>query len=298
MRYFILQKQVFITVCSFIILLSCKPTADPASNHSESAGDDLKNALTFYASFDEGFTADYAKGDPVLYTTKSWNISDELTAVTGEEGLVERLESGGRTGGALRFSTDWNPVVFFKGEENVTYKESDWAGSFSFWLRIDPAEGLEPGYSDPFIISDKNWDNASFYVDFTEDTPRHFRFAAFPDKEIWNPENIGWEAVPVDSRPMVDLAEMPFSDESWVHVVLVYSSVNAGSTGQLDGYLNGTYVGTKTIENLQISWQEDQVLMAIGRHYAGDFDDLAVFNRVLTAQEIQQLYNTPLIDLF
>lgn len=259
----------------------------------------IKDALTFYASFDEGFTADYARGDATLYTSASWDLESGVSAVTGEEGLVSRLNHGGRFGGALRFNTDWDPVVFFMAKDNLQYAENNWAGSFSFWLRADPVNGLAPGYSDPFIVTDKNWDNASFYVDFTEAQPRHFRFAAFSDYHVWNPDTLPWERIPIENRPMIDLATHPFGSDQWTHVVLTFEAVNADTqTGVMKGYVNGEYVGRLDQESLTINWDLEKVLMGLGRHYAGDFDELAVFNRALALEEIQALYTSPLIDLF
>ena len=271
-------------------LLGCQP----ASSQEDAT---LKDAITFYASFDEGFKADYAAGDPVLYTVPSWNMDSTITVIDGSEGLVERLASGGKSGGALRFSTNWDPVVFYKAVDNVRYEEENWSGSFSFWLRVDPEEGLQRGYSDPFIISDKNWDNASFYVDFTQDTPRTFRFASFSDYWSWNPEGLAWNDVPVEDRPMVEVKEMPFSAAEWTHVVLTFESVNAeGSQGVMKGYLNGEAMGTLT-RDISISWETERVIMSVGRHYTGDLDDLSIYNRALTPEEVKKLYSTPVIDL-
>ncbi len=285
-------KRALFSAGLLFVLLSCKPTA-------EFAEDDLKKALTLYASFDEGFAADYARGDPALYTASKWDIDTGITEVTGEEGHVTRLLEGGRIGGALRFSSDWNPVIFYKGKDNLAYTQEDWAGAFSFWLRIDPVSGLERGYSDPFIVTDKNWNNSSLYVDFTEDQPRHFRFAAFSDYGIWNPDGIAWDDFPKEDQPMINISTLPFTADEWTHVVLSFHSLNSG-TGEanITGYLNGEKIGVLDGHDLQLTWDVDRVLMALGRHYAGDFDDLAIFNRSLTDEEVRSLFESPLIDLF
>lgn len=288
--HFVKTSLTISTLC--VVLIGCNSA--PASTKI-----DIKTALTLYASFDEGYAADFAKGDPVLYTTASWDMASGITAITGEEGIVARLTEGGRSGGALRFSTDWNPIVFFKGKENVGYEDADWSGAFSFWLRIDPASGLAPGYSDPFLITDKNWDNSSLYVDFTEDNPRHFRFAVFSDYSTWNPEGKSWEDYPAKDRPMIDLEKLPFAANEWTHVVLNFAALNSGKEkARIIGYLNGEKIGVLEGHAPKLSWDMDKVLMSIGRHYAGDFDDLAVFNRELSDEEVQSLYTSPLIDLF
>ncbi|MEM8488122.1 MAG: LamG-like jellyroll fold domain-containing protein [Bacteroidota bacterium] len=256
----------------------------------------LKEALTFYASFDEGFAADFADGDPTLYTAPSWDPTVDAAPIVADNALVSRLPAGGRAGGALRFSTNWNPVVYYAGKDNVAYTTENWSGAFSFWLRIDPDEGLEAGYSDPFIITDKNWDNASLYVDFTDTVPRNFRFAAFADHGIWNPELLAWDDVPPAARPMLDLENHPFSADSWTHVVLSFEGMN-GEAARMTGYLNGQQVGVFDQVNWTLSWEIEKVMMSIGRHYTGDLDELAVFNRALTAREVEALFAKPLLDL-
>ena len=273
-----------------LAVLSCQSAA------REDASVDLKDALTFYASFDEGFAADFADGDPALYTAPSWDPTVDAAPIAADNALVTHLKEGGRTGGALRFSTKWNPVVYYAGKDNVAYTPENWSGAFSFWLRIDPDTGLEGGYSDPFIITDKNWDNASLYVDFTDTLPRHFRFAAFADHGVWNPDLLAWDAVAPADRPMIDLENHPFSADSWTHVVLSFEGMNA-EAARMTGYLNGQQVGVFDQQNWMISWDMDKVMMAVGRHYTGDLDELAVFNRALTNKEVQALFSSPLIDL-
>ncbi len=285
------KTSYFILIWFAVFFVGCEKESPVAM--------ELKDALTFYASFDEGFSADYARGDGKLYTAASWDLESGASEVTGMEGLVTRLSEGGREGGALRFSTDWNPVVFFRAKDNVQFAENNWAGSFSFWLRVDPVNGLAEGYSDPFIVTDKNWDNASFYVDFTEEQPRHFRFAAFSDYEAWNPAGVPWESFPVENRPMIDLTVHPFNTDKWTHVVLTFEAVNAeAGAGVMKGYVNGDYRGMLGPGALTMHWNPEKVLMGLGRHYNGDFDDLAVFNRALSPEEIKALYLSPLIDLF
>lgn len=285
-----------LSLCIFVLGIQAQATGQPGPSAPE-AGDappTWLSALTFYASFDGGLEAQRAKGDPVLYTSPAWDALDEAQPVAQDDPHVEFAQGEGRYGDALRFDSDWNPVIFFKASENVPYQASDWAGSYSFWLRVRPDEELRDGYSDPFIITDKNWDDASFYVDFTEeDRPRHFRFAAFSDKAVWNPERIPWEEVDPDERPMIDLADHPFPQGEWVHVVLTFEGANTShSTGILTGYLNGMPAGRLDGQPLRVSWDMDRVLMAIGRHYRGLFDELAVFDRALTREEVADLFRS------
>ncbi len=272
-----------------LVLFSCKQADVPTQEIT------LKDALTFYASFDEGFSADFADGDPTLYTAPSWDPTVDVEPIEADNALVSRLPEGGRSGGALRFSTNWNPVVYYSGKDNFHYATENWSGAFSLWLRVDPATGLADGYSDPFIITEKNWDNASLYIDFTDTVPRDFRFAAFADHTVWNPELLAWDDVAPANRPMIALSEHPFTADTWTHVVLSFEGLNGQA--KITGYLNGESVGVFERANWTLSWNPENVMMAIGRHYTGDLDDVAVFNRALTKEEVQALYTTALVDL-
>ncbi len=94
------------------------------------------------------------------------------------------------------------------------YRSEDWSGTISFWMRLDPDKDLQPGYCDPLQVTQFAWNNGSFFVDFDKDLPRDFRLGVFSDLKFWNPENIDWEKLPVEKRPMVTVKKPPFSRES------------------------------------------------------------------------------------
>ncbi|MEZ4701739.1 MAG: LamG-like jellyroll fold domain-containing protein [Rhodothermales bacterium] len=275
--------------CASLLLLgiaaSCAPEP-PARLHP-----------VFYASFDAGLSADIAAGDSVLYVAPTPDALDAREPLSTGNPLARRVP-GGRAGHALRVASDWNPVVLYRAAGNVPYAASDWSGTFSLWLKVDPETGLAPGYSDPFVVTDKNWDDAALYVDLTQDdVPRHFRFAAFADKAVWNPEQIPWDDIAPAMRPMIDVADPPFSGDAWTHIALVFEQLNTGG-GQITGYLNGRPVGSLEGRDLRLTWDLDRAVMLLGRHYTGLIDEVAVFDRALEAGDIQTLYEQPASDLF
>jgi hypothetical protein len=162
----------------------------------------------------------------------------------------------------------------------------------SFWLSLDPDKDLAPGFSDPLQITARSWNDAALFVDFTrDDTPRHFRFAAFADLNVWNPSSLDWEEVAVDQRPMIDLADPPFSSGDWTHVAMTFDRFNTDlEDGELTAYLNGVQVGTLSDREQTFTWEIEDAIIALGINYVGRFDDLAVFNRALTASEVAALY--------
>lgn len=142
---------------------------------------ELKKALTFYASFDSRTAADFALGDAKMYTANGSYVDmkrvlDEIQV--GLNNANHRIVDGkGRFGDAFEFGKKKNSqVIFYKSKDNIAYDPQSWSGSISFWLSVDPETDLE-GYTDPIQITDANFNDASIWVDFTDDVPPNFRLA-------------------------------------------------------------------------------------------------------------------------
>ncbi|MDC0201042.1 LamG domain-containing protein [Verrucomicrobia bacterium] len=244
-----------------------------------------KKALTFYASFDHGTDADIARGNKRLFTL----IDKKPKPGNQTEGMSRLVKGKGVSGDALLFTKRNAKWLLYDGAKNFHFAEKNWAGSVSFWIKVDPINGLDPGYVDPIQITPNTWNDASFFVDFAKDgNPRSFRLGAFADKPVWNPEN---KDVPEPQRPLVPAKSNPFSSEKWTHVAFTWERFN---TGKKDGvatlYLNGKKEGIINGWNQQFSWAEKPHRILIGLNYMGLFDELACFNRALSVNEIKQIY--------
>ncbi len=252
---------------------------------ADAADSALKPALTFYASFDHGTDADLAKGDKRLFTLidkqhKPGNHTGDLTRLAKAKGL---------SGGALHFTKRKAKWLLYDGAKNFHFAEKDWSGAVSFWLKVDPVNELDPGYVDPIQITPNMWNDASFFVDFNKDgNPRAFRLGAFADRAVWNPTK---KEVPEPQRPLVPAKSHPFSKDKWTHVAFTWERFN---TGKKDGvamlYLNGKKEGSITGWNQQFSWGGKEHRILIGLNYMGLFDELACFNRALSAKEIKRIH--------
>ncbi len=101
----------------------------------------LAEALTFHASFDHGPDADFSLGDGRIYSVLVENEQEtgELMPGLGQPALTS-AEGQGRFGPALKFTLTNSHVVLFKAARNVAYSLSDFGGTASFWMRVDPAE--------------------------------------------------------------------------------------------------------------------------------------------------------------
>jgi len=253
------------------------------------ASADLGKALTFHAPFDESVNAAVALGDPVLYHAPS--PRETAKAVAGPPPGVELLPGRGRRGGALKITLGGSPFLFFRGERNMPYRERDWEGTVSIWFSLDPDADLAPGYSDPLIITPRAWNDAAMFVDFTrDDVPRRFRFAAFADRDVWDPARRRWEDVPVAERPMVEIAADAFGRGRWTHVAWTFQRFNSADTsGVLTCYINGRRVGTLEGRTQTYTWNPAEVLIGLGVQFNGLVDELAIFDRALTAEEIREV---------
>lgn len=246
----------------------------------------LKKALTFYASFDGGTDADISRGDKRLFTL----INKEPKLGNKTEGMSRLVKGRGLSGDALLFTKRNAKWLLYDGAKNFYFAGKNWSGSVSFWLKVDPINGLDPGYVDPIQITPNTWNDASFFVDFAKDgNPRSFRLGAFADKSVWNPEN---KDIPEPQRPLVPAKSNPFSSDKWTHVAFTWENFN---TGKKDGvatlYLNGKNEGIITEWNQKFSWAGKPHRILIGLNYMGLFDELACFNRALSSKEIKRIFD-------
>ncbi|HLF94397.1 MAG TPA: LamG domain-containing protein, partial [Planctomycetota bacterium] len=196
----------------------------------------------------------------------------------------------GRYGDALRFEKKPKGVLFFKAAKNVSWSEGEFSGTVSFWLSLDPERDLEPGYCDPIQITDKKWDDACFWVDFSKDeVPRLFRLGVFPNLREWNPQGRKVDTIPAEERPMVTVKRHPFERGKWTHVAFTFRGLNSGRDDAvaklyLNGELQGELTGKRTF-----TWDMSKAAVVIGVNYIGLFDDLAIFNRALGPEEIREV---------
>lgn len=254
----------------------------------------LRAALLFHAGFDGRADAGFAAGDARIYHAPT---GDRAQARPGlpEDGGVVLAPDAGRFGGALQFTRKIRPAIFYRGAGNLPYRTNAWGGAVSVWLRLDPDRDLEPGYCDPLQFVGQEWEVGNLFLEFSKDhAPRHFRAAILPVKASWNPQNRGWEDIPEKERPMVPVHRPPFTHERWTHVVFCFANVNSGRPdgwGRL--YLDGVDRGAFENWALPFQWEVEKSALTLGFSFTGWLDDVAVFNRPLTADEVRALHALP-----
>ena len=265
-----------------------------AGNPGE-AGPDLSSlaaALSFHASFDRSANADFGRGDLQIYRAQGGLEQAESGLPSAAVHLAKKR---GRLGGALAFTDKTTTRIFFKAEKNLRYRADNWNGTVSFWLNLDPDKDLKPGFCDPIQITDKTWNKAALWVDFSKDEiPRHFRYGAFADYAVWNPTNRKFEEIAPTERPWIVVERPPFGRGRWIHVVMTFSGFNRSGTGGvarlfLDAKLQGELKDRPQV----FTWDISKTRILLGIAYIGLMDDLALFDRALSPQEVKALHHLP-----
>jgi hypothetical protein len=249
--------------------------------------DQLRASLALHASFDKGFDADFSRGDKACFLKTAAGL---VPCVESEE--LKLVPEGGRHGGAIHFPKKGATRPTYRGEGMLGYNAKDWNTTVSLWLKLTPDEDLEPGYCDPIQIVGDDTKKGFIFLEWSKDhSPRYFRYAIRPRIELWDPEGLGWEVVPEPKRPMVQLKTAPFSRDRWTHAVFTLDRINAGkdvNAGSL--YLDGKKQGEIKGFDLTFGWDPAAVMLVLGAAYVGQIDDLAVFDRVLSDQEVTLLH--------
>lgn len=249
----------------------------------------LKKALTFYASFDKGVQADFALGDPQLYTVPSRKARD-----SAQVGLYKKdisiAEGQGLKGDALLYSSSSKGYIYYASKDNIAYNKNDWNGAVSFWLNLDPATDLKPGYCDPIQITDVSYNDASIWVDFTKENPRDFRLGVIGDKTAWKKDTtISDNDDPVFKNQLIPVSKPPFAEGTWTHIFINFENLNT-ETGKASLYLNGELKGKRENITDPFTWELDKSNIYLGLGYIGLMDELSIYNRHLTQKEINTLY--------
>jgi hypothetical protein len=253
---------------------------------------DLRAALTFYASFNNGAKADFALGDPNIYNAAFPLYADpaggpELIPGLGAPPLAM---APGKFGSALAFTRENSRIVCYRAEKNVSYLPESFRGSASFWLSLNPSE-IPQQYSDPFQITDKDYNNDCIWIDFTKnDRPSDFRLGVFGDQSVWDPKDLHQYAEEFFFR-LLRVTEPPFASGSWTHVVITWDGINSSQNGRGILYFNGVRQGKTAAVSERFNWDISKATIRLGTGpFVGLLDDLALFNRPLTEKEVVALY--------
>lgn len=289
-----LNKQATFIVLSIscLAIISCKE-----QNNQEQAIEEtlavkqlaLKEALTLYASFDNGPNADFAKGDATLYSVPSRTARDSAQVGIHKEG-VSIVKGQGLAGDALQYTTKSKGYIYYPSTDNIAYSKEHWSGAISFWLSLDPAIDLKPGYCDPIQITDVSYNDAAIWVDFTKENPRDFRLGVIGDKKVWKKDTtLSDNDDPLFIDQLRPASNPPFARGTWTHIVINFDGLNT-QKGKAALYVNGKLQGLRKDISDPFTWELDQSNIYLGLSYIGLMDELSIYNKHLSTEEITTLY--------
>jgi len=266
----------------FLQLFSCQSKSDSA----------FKNALTFYVSFDNETTADFALGDANIYTAKAsyTNSRRKLEEIQlGMNNTDHRIVKGkGQFGDAFEFGKKSSKIIYYKSKDNIAYNPQNWSGSISFWLSVDPSTDLD-GYTDPIQITDVNFNDASIWVDFTDADPPDFRLGVIGDKNAWSLDTLNSPFKVEFEKRIVHVKAPSFSRKTWTHVLITYDGL--GTPQSLASlYLNGEKKGIVNGIDDPFTWNLEESNIFLGLGFTGLIDELSIFDKALTDDQVMELY--------
>src|SRR5678815_2367294 len=265
------------------------PTPQSAQRAATALRDSLRASLSFLASFDHGFDADYAHGDRLIYSAPSYKNLDGAVADVANPDIVI-AKGQGRFGDALQFRKKNTQALFYRAAVNSGYRPRNWSGTVSFWLSVSPDADLD-GYTAPLQITDKAYNNAAIWVDFTrDDKPRHFRLGVFGDSAAWNKGNLASDKDPFFNQRTVVVTQPPFARGQWTHVALTFSGLGTDAGGTAKLYLNGKLAGTAAGIREPFNWEPLLATIRLGVNYTGLFDELSIYTRALSDAEVDALF--------
>ena len=256
--------------------------------------EELRRAVTFYASFDSEPKADFGKGDLRLWTRADDPAEKGKKIIhQGYDAARIRVVPGGISSGALeiRERTVDNAFILFKAAGNLAVKKGGWGGSISLWVKAELAKISPEGPWDPFLLVEQGWNNGSIWCDFAPgQPPRDLRIGLFPTL----PAGKTPPTLEEGEKIWHNVKGPKFQANTWHHIVQVWDNFD---TGKPDGwtacYLNGKLQGKIEGRTANMNWNLEQVRLHVGSGLVGLLDEVALFNRTLGEAEIQQLFKTP-----
>ena len=153
-----------------------------------------------------------------------------------------------------------------------------------------PEKDLEPGYCDPIQITDVSYNDAAIWVDFTKENPRDFRLGVIGDRDVWNPNPEGPDNEnPIFIEQLVGVKNPPFASNQWTHILINFSNLNTDK-GKAILYMNGKQMAIRETINTPFTWELSKSNIYLGLSYIGLMDDVSIYNRTLTNEEINTLF--------
>ncbi|MGE3805305.1 MAG: LamG-like jellyroll fold domain-containing protein [Gemmataceae bacterium] len=248
----------------------------------------LLDSVTFYASFDEAVRGDFGKGG-LEPTTRSGPLADpaKWAFTPGVDDKVYWISKDrGKHKGCLR-AVDVLPGesgrFFFPAKGNIAFNPKGWAGTLSFWMSINPDTMLRTPFCDPIQITQQGATNGGIWIDFNDDKPRSLRMGVFPAADPPIKETDA-------DAPLVWVKKPGCKAGDWHHLVITWENFDTGKPNALAKlYIDGKCQGTIRDRAIAMKWDLDKAGIYVAVNYIGLLDELALFDRALSEEEIDLL---------
>lgn len=279
-----------LSLASLVAVAGLTASVAPAAEADEEA---LKMSVTFYASFDSVIGADFGGGDQAIYTgVRPDPKKAKPEPIAGADPKSFVIAKEGIAGGCLQGidSLPKNGRLYFKAKGNIAFKKGGWGGAVSVWINFDPDKMLKSQFCDPVQITQKGANNGGIWFDFNDAKPRDMRHGAFP--AFKEGEKSISEADP--RAPMVRVPKVGFKSGDWHHLVLSWKNFDTGKPDAVSAFfVDGKLMGEIKDREIAMDWDIEQagIFTAIG--FIGLLDELTIFNRPLTLDEIELLRKKP-----
>ena len=261
------------------------------------AADEMRDVVTFYASFDEKLDGDFGQGDLRLWSYVNDPKTKGKVGRLGCDTKKVSLSPQGKRGGALetRGGLADGGFLYFPvaGKFAMPKQGGGWGGAVSLWVKADLAKIGDKSMWDPVQITEKNWNDGSLWCDLADGkSPRDLRLGLFPviPAGAKAPDLVSGEKVWVRAKAS------PFRSQTWHHIVLTWNNFDSGKPDAwAECYFDGKLLNRAENRQATMNWNREKARMMLGLGLIGMIDDVAVFNRPLTQEEITRLHKEPQI---
>lgn len=113
----------------------------------------------------------------------------------------------------------------------------------------------------------------------------------FGDQKVWDVKNKAGASEEFFWR-VLKISDPPLKKNIWTHVAVTWEGLNTDHIGRARLYLNGEYRGQSGPIKEPFKWNISNVTLRLGTgEFVGMLDEIALFNKALTHEEIKSLYN-------
>ena len=250
-----MSRLRYVSVPTLAVMLSCTPAAEGP----------IREAVMFYASFDERAAADIG-----AYPEPSRGPAAE-SFEPGAHGRALRIEN-----------PDGGAALAYRAEGNLPDPGSAWSGTLTFWLRAEPGAAADKVQT-PVRIANECSAPDGLWVDYVGGPAPELRLGAV---------TAGGE--PERSGPAVVARLRRLKGGDWRHVAVTWANFDSGRGNAWAAlYLDGDMAGTVTNATFRSGRQADGGFLCVGVNFRGAIDELAVLSRPLSQKEVRRLSAEP-----